>query len=228
MAEPPIPQKPFEEGIEKLISRLRRAELPEGVFNIYRYDNPSLDVRGGAAKRRENLRRYLKALPAPKYAFIGIAPGYRGARFTGVPFSDEHRLCLPGSCYDRSSTRTRAYKERAAGNVLGLLGPRTDVVCWNLVPWHPHKLGKPMSNVDPDKETLKYGLEVLEFFLQRLYPEVKIVCLGQKPANELNDFQVGGKRREVFACIPHPAIRPVHGGSDEFLRKAIAVIGKPE
>src|SRR5690606_8019116 len=118
--EPPIPQKPFEEGIEKLISRLRRAELPENVFHLYRADDSALAARGGAAKRRENLRRYLKALPAPKYGFTGIAPGYRGARFTGVPFSDEHRLCFPGSCYARTSTRETAYREATAGVVMEL------------------------------------------------------------------------------------------------------------
>lgn len=221
MTEPPIPQKPFEEGIEKLISRLWRAELPEGVFNIYRHDDPALDARGGAAKRRENLRRYLKALPAPKYAFIGIAPGYRGARFTGVPFSDEHRLCYPGSCYDRTSTRENAYREATAGVVMELLGARTDVVCWNIVPWHPHQPGEPLSNADPDAETIGYGLEALEFFFQRLYPETKAVAVGQLPAKALEGFKVQGRPLEVVANLRHPA----HGGATEFRQQAAKLLG---
>ncbi|MEZ5993990.1 MAG: uracil-DNA glycosylase [Planctomycetota bacterium] len=221
MAEAPIQQKPFEEGIEKLISRLRRAELPEHVSNIYRHDEPALDARGGAAKRRENLRRYLKALPAPKYAFIGIAPGYRGARFTGVPFSDEDRLCFPGSCYDRSSTRDRAYREATAGVVMDLLGSRTDVVCWNIVPWHPHKPGEPLTNVDPDAETIAYGLEALEYFFQRLYPETKAVAVGQIPAKALEGFKVDGKAIEVAATLRHPA----RGGANEFREQAAELLG---
>jgi uracil-DNA glycosylase len=89
----PTPQKPYEESIEKLIARLRRAELPENVFNPYRLDDPEHDLRGGAARRRENLRRYLKAVRDARWLLVGLAPGYRGARFTGVPFTDEHRLC---------------------------------------------------------------------------------------------------------------------------------------
>ncbi|MBZ0135039.1 MAG: uracil-DNA glycosylase [Planctomycetes bacterium] len=221
MAEPPIQQKPFEEGIEKLISRLRRAELPEHVFNLYRHDDPALDTRGGAAKRRENLRRYLKALPAPKYAFIGIAPGYRGARFTGVPFSDESRICFPGSCYDRTSTRETAYREATAGIVLDLLGSRTDVVCWNIVPWHPHKPGEALSNADPDAETIGYGLEVLEYFFQRLYPNVKVVAVGRTPATALTGFKVQGREIEVVASVRHPA----RGGANDFREQAAALLG---
>lgn len=221
MTEPPIPQKPFEEGIEKLISRLRRAELPEAVFNLYRADAPALDARGGAAKRRENLRRYLKALPAPKYAFIGIAPGWRGARFTGVPFSDEHRLCFPGSCYDRTSMRETAYREATAGVVMELLGARTDVVCWNIVPWHPHQPGEPLSNADPDGETIGYGLEALEFFFHRLYPETKAVAVGQLPAKALEGFKVQGRPLEVVAHLRHPA----HGGAIEFREQAAKLLG---
>jgi hypothetical protein len=224
MSEPPIPQKPFEEGIEKLISRLRRAELPESVFNIYRTDAPELDARGGAAKRRENLRRYLKALPSAKYAFIGIAPGWRGARFTGVPFTDEHRLCLPGSCYDRTSKREAAYREATAGVVMNLLGPRTDVVCWNIVPWHVHKPGEPLTNADPDSETIGYGLEAIEFLFNRLYPSVKVVTVGQIPADALRGFKVQGREIEVVANLRHPA----HGGAAEFRDGVISLLGIQE
>lgn len=221
MPEPPVQQKPFEEGIEKLISRLRRAELPENVFNLYRHDVPELDARGGAAKRRENLRRYLKAITAPTYAFIGIAPGYRGARFTGVPFSDEDRLCFPGSCYDRSSTRERAYREATAGVVLDVLGSRRDVVCWNIVPWHPHQAGEPLSNADPDAETIEYGMQALEWFFNRLYPEAKPVAVGKLPEKMLQGFKVRDKEVKLAATLRHPA----RGGANEFRQQAAKLLG---
>jgi uracil-DNA glycosylase len=212
----PVAQKPFEEGIEKLIARLRRAELPPDVLNLYRDDVPELDLRGGAAKRRENLRRYLKAIRAPRFAFIGIAPGWRGARFTGVAFTDEARLCFPGSCYDRTSRAEQARREATAGAVMGVLGARTDVVCWNLVPWHPHQPGEPLSNADPDAETLGYGLEVLEFFSQRLYPNAQPIAVGRLAETTL---------REKFGDVP--ALRhPAHGGAPEFTAGACALLGE--
>ncbi|MBK8205687.1 MAG: uracil-DNA glycosylase [Planctomycetes bacterium] len=220
MTEPPLPQKPFEEGIEKLIARLRRAELPEHVFNIYKSDDTKLDVRGGAAKRRENLRRYIKAIREPRFAFIGIATGWRGARFTGVPFTDEDRLCIPGSCYDRTGKRERPYREATAGVVMDLLGARSDVICWNIVPWHPHQPREPLSNADPDSETIGYGIEVLEFLFARLYPNAQAVAVGNIAAEALASLRVNGQPIAVAAQLRHPA----HGGAEEFRASARALL----
>jgi hypothetical protein len=191
------------------------------VFNQYRSDDPEIDVRGGAAKRRENLRRYLKAIREPRYAFIGLAAGYRGARFTGVAFTDEDRLCFPGSCYDPTSRRERPWRELSGGVVMDLLGARTDVVCWNLVPWHPHQPGEPLSNADPDRETIDQGLTALEFFFQRLYPRTAAVAVGRISAQALSSLRVNGKPVPVAAELRHPS----HGGAAEFRVQATSLLG---
>lgn len=225
MEPAPTPQKPYEEAIEKLIARLRRAELPENVFNLYRVDHPENDIRGGAARRRENLRRYLKAVRDARWLLVGLAPGYRGARFTGVPFTDEHRLCWPGSCYDRTGTREYAWREATAGVVMELLGARADIACWNVCPWHPHEAGDVLSNADPDAETIGYGLQVLEWLVLRLLPKARIVGVGQIAAEALRGFKVNGRLVEVAAELRHPA----HGGANEFRAQAGELFGlEPE
>ncbi len=221
MEQAPIPQKPFEEAIEKIIARLRRADLPPDVFNLYRADDPQHDLRGGAAKRRENLRRYLKALRDAKWLLVGLAPGYRGARFTGVPFSDEHRLCLPGSCYDRTGSRAQPWREATAGVVMDLLGARADIACWNLCPWHPHEPGNVLSNADPDLETRGYGLEVLESVVGRLFAGARLVAVGQVAADALATLRINGKPVEIAARVRHPA----HGGAQEFRSQMAALAG---
>ena len=217
----PIPQKPFEEAIEKLLNRLRRAELPPHVFNLYRDDDPALDLRGGAARRRENLRRYLKALREPAFVLVGLAPGYRGARFTGVPFSDEHRLCFPGSCYDRTARRPQPWREATAGVVMETLGAGANVACFNVVPWHPHQPAQPLSNAEPDSATVTAGLEVLAYFFERLYPNTKVAAVGNVAAEALGRLRVQGKPVEVVAHLRHPA----HGGAAEFRRQAAELLG---
>jgi uracil-DNA glycosylase len=221
MEPAPTPQKPYEEAIEKLIARLRRAELPENVFNHYRVDYPEHDIRGGAARRRENLRRYLKAVRDARWLLVGLAPGYRGARFTGVPFTDEHRLCWPGSCYDRTGARENAWREATAGVVMELLGARNDIACWNVCPWHPHEPGNMLSNADPDAETIGYGLQVLEWLALRLLPKARVVAVGQVAAEALRTFRVNGRLVEVAAELRHPA----HGGANEFRDEAIKLLG---
>lgn len=218
MADAPKKKKPFEELIEKFITRMRRAELPDNVFNIYHTTDAELDARGGAAKRRENLRRYLKAVKEPKYVLIGLAPGYRGARFTGVPFSDEHRLCYPGSCYDRTSSRERPWREASAGAVMEALGARFDVLCFNVVPWHPHVAGNPLSNADPDAETIALGVEVLDYFFTKLYPNAQPVSVGRVAQKAL---------AEGWTDAPHLR-HPAHGGAAEFRAGLFELLGQDE
>lgn len=225
MEQAPTAQKPYEEAIEKVIARLRRAELPPNVCNIYRSDDPNLDLRGGAAKRRENLRRYLKALRDARWLLVGLAPGWRGARFTGIPFTDEHRLCFPGSCYDRTGKHERPMREATAGVVMDLLGARTDVACWNVCPWHPHEAGNPLSNADPDAEMLGYGLEVMESLIARLFPRAQLIAVGQVAAHALRELKINGQPANLVAEVRHPA----YGGAEEFRAQAAKLLGiQPE
>ncbi|MCC6572440.1 MAG: uracil-DNA glycosylase [Planctomycetes bacterium] len=229
--EAPRESKPFEESIEKLIARLRRVALPPNVFNIYHTGDPAHDVRGGAAKRRENLRRYLKALPDPKFVLIGLCPGWRGARFTGVPFTDEARLCLTGSCYDRTSSSPEPLRERSAGVAMDLIGARTDVVCWNAVPWHCHEADEPMSNATPSAEAINLGAAELEYFLARLYPRAQPVSVGEIARDVLSQVS---KRHGIppadsgiwsqFRAAIHVR-HPAHGGEKEFREGLARILG---
>ncbi len=214
------PQKPREETIEKFIARLRRAELPDGAFNLYAHNHPEHDARAGAAKRRENLRRYLKALPEPRFALVGLCPGYRGARFTGIAFTDEVHLCWPGTLFDRTSARAEPWRERSASCVMDVIGGRTDIVCWNVVPWHCHEIGNPLSNTDPGTGLLELGVGELEFFLSRLAPHAQVIAVGQLARDTIDRFagRLAAARRSVGAqhAAPLHVRHPVHGGEAEF------------
>lgn len=225
----PAPQKPHEETIEKFISRLRRVELPDGVFNIYSENHPQHDVRAGAAKRRENLRRYIKALPDPKFALIGLCPGYRGARFTGIPFTDEAHLCWPGTLFDRTGTREQPWRERSATCVMDLIGGRHDVICWNVVPWHCHEIGNPLSNAEPNAKTLELGAAELEFFLSRIANRAQVVAVGNVAREVLAtlDAKLAAARKSVGATHVSPlhVRHPAHGGEAEFREGLTRLLG---
>ncbi len=229
MSDEPLPQKPHEETIEKFIARLRRAELPVGAFNLYQHNDATLDARAGAAKRRENLRRYLKSVQEARFALIGLCPGYRGARFTGIAFTDEAHLCWPGSLYDRTSLRPEPWRERSAGCVMDLIGGRNDVVCWNVVPWHCHEPGNLLSNADPDARMIELGVPELEFFLARLVPRAQVVAVGNVARDVLTRFEgkLSAARKNVGAShaaslhVRHPA----HGGEAEFREGLCKLLG---
>lgn len=63
------------------------------LFNFYNNDVPGIDIPNGAGTRRENLKTYLGSFPeVPEILIVGEAPGYRGCRFTGVPFTCERKF----------------------------------------------------------------------------------------------------------------------------------------
>ena len=63
------------------------------LFNFYLDEHPSLDRPAAARLRRENLRRSLERFSQPpRWLAVGEAPGWRGGRFSGAPFTSEALL----------------------------------------------------------------------------------------------------------------------------------------
>jgi uracil-DNA glycosylase len=127
--------------MEELIERLRRARIG-ATFNFYRDGE-------GAAVRRERLLAYLQARQAASLLLVGEAPGYRGARISGIPFTSERQLTGSGPA---EATATIVHR------VLAELGIQDDVLLWNVVPTHP---GTETSNRRPTRTEVESGVPFL-------------------------------------------------------------------
>jgi len=77
---------------------------------------------------RERLDRYLDARADAAVILVGEAPGYRGARVSGIPFTSERQLTGSGPA---EATATIVHR------VLARLGVEDEVLLWNVVPTHP-------------------------------------------------------------------------------------------
>jgi uracil-DNA glycosylase len=166
--------------MDELIERLASASIG-ATFNFYRYGP-------GAETRCERLREYLRARQDAPLLLVGEAAGYRGARVSGIPFTSERQLTGRGPA-EATATVVR--------RVLAELGAEADVLCWNVVPTHPHRPGEPASNRRPTRAEVAAAR-----------PYVDALARGRRV------IAVG---RLAEAVLGPPGVRhPSHGGARAF------------
>jgi uracil-DNA glycosylase len=109
------------------------------------------------------LVEYLESRTRASVLLVGEAPGYRGARVSGIPFTSERQLtgALPGEA-------TATIVQR----VLAELVIVEDVLLWNVVPTHP---GSATSNRPPTRAEIEAG----RLFVEPLAGDRLVVAVGR-------------------------------------------------
>jgi hypothetical protein len=196
------------DSFEQLVEDLTGCAIGS-TFNLFRDEVPGLDVKGGAARRRENLLRYLKARSKAEIIAVGEAAGYRGMRFSGIAFTSERTLASWGGPYAPSSIRLGGWTEQSATivhRVLGELGAEERVLLWNTVPTHPHPLGKPLKNRKPRKAEIEAGASYGRRLIDIVQPRI-VVAIGRVAESSLDKSSPYGV---------HYARHPANGGAAKF------------
>ena len=198
---------------ESFIDELAMTEVSQNVYNQYSYANQENAVR------RENLLVYLKQIDKikPKLILVGEAPGYRGSRLTGVPFTSEHLLMnnvkgleLFGkeNGYKLPSEKDKLLKEATATIIWNTLLEQ-DIVSlgWNAFPFHPHKKDNGKSNRMPTKKELLMG-EMFLIQMIEMFQIEKVVAVGNKAEESLHQLGIECLK------VRHPA----QGGKNAFVQ----------
>ncbi|MDQ0620374.1 uracil-DNA glycosylase [Arthrobacter globiformis] len=198
-------------SIEDFVDRLAATETPPGCNNFFDHSVPA------NALRRQNLAAYLGDVleRAPKVLLVGEAPGFRGMRLTGVPFTN--RTMFQGSANSfglfgagkgyvlppeaagvaAEPTATVMWEVLAELDFLPLL--------WSACPWHTHVPGQPLSNRTPTPAEAALGAPFWQA-LTRIFPIETVVAVG--------NVAYQGFRR---SGLDVPKIRhPAHGGRARF------------
>ena len=148
-------------GVHDLVAELARARIGT-TFNQY--------AAGPRAHLlRVRLAAYLESRAAAAILLVGEAPGYRGARVSGIPFTSERQLTGTGPA-EASAT--------VVHRVLAGLGLEDDVLLWNVVPTHP---GTERSNRPPTVAEVRAGMR----FAERLGEGRTLVAAGRIAAHAL-------------------------------------------
>lgn len=205
---------PDNSQIDGLIRDLSRAQLPADAFNEYALGEPNNGTR------RLNLRLYLRVMAArrPRTLLLMEAPGYRGCRLTGVPVTSR-KVLLEGAPALNMFGRERGYRDVADVGFERVYGEQSATIVWgalsslgalpfiwNSYPFHPHRLGQPLSNRKPRAPELALG----GLFLRRvlaMWGFERVIAVGNVAYETLGADGVACQK------VRHPA----HGGKNEFV-----------
>jgi uracil-DNA glycosylase len=141
--------------MRSFIDRLVAAQIGR-TTNFYR-------VGSGAAERRERLAAYLDSRASANYLLVGEAPGYRGARISGIPFTSERLLTGHGPAEATATIVHRVLRELEVDH---------DVLLWNIVPTHP---GTEASNRAPTRREVAEGRD----FADELAAGRRVLAVGR-------------------------------------------------
>jgi uracil-DNA glycosylase len=109
------------------------------------------------------LSEYLAAHEHAPFLLVGEAPGYRGARVSGLPFTSERQLTGAGPA-EVTATIVRATLEE--------LELEQETLCWNVVPTHP---GTEAANRRPSRAEVDAGRR----FLEQLAHGRRVIAVGR-------------------------------------------------
>ena len=197
--------------IKNFVEALAKVESSGNFFNQYSYD---LDEN---FLRRNNLVLYFQQMAnlKPQTLLVGEAPGYRGCRLTGVPFTSEfillngiEKLGLFGESrgYQKTPESAKLAKEASATIVWETLLTTASIpLIWNAFGFHPFQGTNHQSNRKPTSSELLIGREFLQQLIQMF--EIKtVVAVGNTAQATLNVMKITSLK------VRHPA----YGGKLEF------------
>jgi hypothetical protein len=229
--------------VDQFVDLLQEYRSNGSVSNPWADWDRNFDTDEHAPSHRSNhLRAYLNArLNTAKALLIAEAPGYQGAKFSGIPMTCErtllgHRPRI--SCADvfdepiepqrtsrppeasSKAVKLRGFCEPTAAYVWGHMADRPGlskkIALWNIFGFHPYQDRNTLTNRPPKDPEILSNCHVLEAFL-RLFPGRPILAIGKISEEYLTRW---GHPYELFTR--HPA----NGGGavfrknfDEFLKR---------
>jgi hypothetical protein len=200
-------------SVEAFVDRLAAVATGPGCNNFFDH------AVAANAQRRRNLELYLGEMldRSPTVLLVGEAPGFRGMRITGVPFTsrtmfegpaNSFGLFGPGKGYVLPPDAAGIPAEPTATGMWEVLAGLDFLpVLWSACPWHTHVPGRPLSNRTPTAAEAILGTPFWQA-LTELFPIETVVAVGNVAHRSL---QRSG--------LDVPKIRhPAHGGRSGFKR----------
>ena len=186
--------------------KLLQEQKPSDEYrhNFYR---PSEEHPREARMKSKNLLLYLKRMQEldPKVLLVGEAPGYKGCKLTGIPFTSEYQILNEGFFKEEFEVLhpDNPECENSAKVIWDTVGKtRQFPLMWNIYPFHPSS--RDGRNGKPNAKDIDMGKYILGKLLT-MFNISAIYCVGRKSENALKNHRL------YRGYVRHPS----HGGSRE-------------
>lgn len=141
---------------------------------------------------------------------VGEAPGYRGTRRTGVPFSSEKIVLTHPFFTSRKEFSIENIDNPIAESSASIVWKTMDELqfyplIWASFPFHPHQPGNEESNRAPTKDEILVGQTFLQSLLE-IFEITTVAAIGRAAKKTLGLLHIPA------ICIRHPS----HGGANLF------------
>jgi len=200
--------------IESFLETLQRPKNTSTVTNPYLDDGVVNNLR----LYLEYMIEHMSVHSGRRVLLVGEAPGYKGCRITGIPFSSVKVLMstdhsLFHAIKPQLSLSDDALSEMTSENTATivwqyLVDKKTIPLFWNSFPFHPHPKGKENKNRVPNSKEIAQGITYLQQLYAIFQPEI-VAGVGVKGAE---------CARKAYPELPIKYIRhPSYGGKSEFI-----------
>lgn len=189
--------------IQRFLDLLVHRSHDEKVYNQYLDDG-----------KYKNLEIYLDHLSSnpPALWLVGEAPGYRGCRETGIPFTSPAILAHCENKFFMENRHRFALekptKESTATSIWASIESVLDMpLLWNAFPFHPHKSDSPHSNRALTTMERAEGVIYVRLVYEMFHPP-HIIAIGRSAANSIETSLPNVR----FHQVRHPS----YGGAGAF------------
>lgn len=193
-------------AIQHFVEQLSKHPSDAHVFNPYFGQGEESSIR------RHNLTLYLHQMmeQKPSVLLMGEAPGYKGCRKTGVPFSSEHLLghhpFFRPHPYRLIPSNEPLTKENSATMIWDELQQwKHPPLVWNSYPFHPHLPNEATTNRAPRQREIRKGRVHLQQLIT-LFDISQIIAVGRKAEQQAHQMQLN------HTYVRHPSF----GGKKAF------------
>lgn len=229
-------------SILQFVRMVRRVPSTEVFANPYSCYDPALDAEEDSCRQRQyQLIRYLRyRKAAARVILVAEAPGYQGARFTGLAMTSERLLSGDRDILqqqnvfgrpdvyqrtshieatNKASVRERGFTEPTATIVwreIAAVGLHRQIVLWNTFPFHPHQLGNRLTNRRPTLAEIEDQAGILTALTGLFDHDCTVVSVGNVARDQLQQLGIQAQH------VRHPA----NGGAEAFREGIQAVFNE--